>query len=173
MSNKKSKQDTRHQQQEASKKQIATGNFNDIGTAQVHRRHSVSLEQIEGEPIGRAKINDQTMIDGLLLNDSIDLDQHRAAEYLMNAAYKAGLFVKTIDMTSFGGQKAKNVYNYGLVKFGEIVKVMTGEITEKGSDMVVRVVCEDRPVSDDELIVLRVGLDAIDRFYFGGSKPGG
>ena len=173
MSSKKSKQDTQHQQQEASKKQIAIGNFNEIGTAQVHRRHSVYLEQIDGEPIGRAKINDQMMIDTLLMNDSIDLDQHRAAEYLMDSAFKAGMFIKTPDLTSFGGSKPKNIYNYGLVKFGEIVKVMTSEITEKGSDMVVRVVCEDQPVNADELTLLRVGLDAIDRVYFGGNKAGG
>mgnify|MGYP003677945118 FL=1 len=173
MSTKQSSQDTQTPRQGVSKKQKAIGNFNDIGTAQVHRRHSVSLEQIEGEPIGRAKINDQMMIDTLLMNDSIDLDQHRAAEYLMDAAFKAGMFIKTPDLTSFGGSKPKNIYNYGLVKFGEITKVLAGEITEAGSDMVVRVVCEDQPVNADELTLLRVGLDAIDRVYFGGKKPGG
>ena len=39
--------------------------------------------------------------------------------------------------------------------------------------MVVRVVCEDQPVNADELTLLRVGLDAIDRVYFGRKKPGG
>tara|TARA_R100001510_G_scaffold54820_1_gene57971 strand:+ start:6782 stop:7126 length:345 start_codon:yes stop_codon:yes gene_type:complete len=113
------------------------------------------------------------MIDTLLMNDSIDLDQHRAAEHLMDVAFKAGMFIKTPDLTSFGGSKPKNIYSYGLIKFGEITKVLAGEITEAGSDMVVRVVCEDQPVNADELTLLRVGLDAIDRVYFGRKKPGG
>ena len=54
-----------------------------------------------------------------------------------------------------------------------VAEILSGEITEAGSDMVVRVVCEDQPVNADELTLLRVGLDAIDRVYFGRKKPGG
>ena len=49
----------------------------------LHKRHKVRLEQAEGEPIARAKVVDQMVIDRLLDEDLISLSQHKAAEIFL------------------------------------------------------------------------------------------
>ena len=96
---------------EVSKKRKTSGTFNDIGSLELHKKHEVILEEPEDEAIGRARVADQKMIDRLLLDDYIDMNQHRAGEYLLTAAVNAGLFVKTPNLMAVGGGGSKDIYN--------------------------------------------------------------
>ena len=150
---------------EVSKKRKTSGTFNDIGSLELHKKHEVILEEPEDEAIGRARVADQKMIDRLLLDDYIDMNQHKAGEYLLTAAVNAGLFVKTPNLMAVGGGGSKDIYNYGILKLSRIMNLMGREIGQSGAEMVVNVVCDDRPVNADELLILKVGLDLIDRRY--------
>ena len=150
---------------EVSKKRKTSGTFNDIGSLELHKKHEVILEEPEDEAIGRARVADQKMIDRLLLDDYIDMNQHKAGEYLLTAAVNAGLFVKTPNLMAVGGVGSKDIYNYGILKLSRIMNLMGREIGQSGAEMVVNVECDDRPVNADELLILKVGLDLIDRRY--------
>tara|TARA_Y100000114_G_scaffold71480_1_gene65451 strand:+ start:3079 stop:3336 length:258 start_codon:yes stop_codon:yes gene_type:complete len=68
------------------------------------------------------------MIDRLLLDDYIDMNQHKAGEYLLTAAVNAGLFVKTPNLMAVGGGGSKDIYNYGILKLSRIMNLMGREI---------------------------------------------
>jgi hypothetical protein len=75
---------------------------NDIGTAALHRRHVISLEQADSG-VGRARVSDQMFIDKLLLKKSITIRHHQAAERILSQAVQAGVYLKSPDMTATFG----------------------------------------------------------------------
>jgi hypothetical protein len=55
-----------------------------------------------------------------------------------------------------GGGGSKDIYNYGILKLSRIMNLMGKEIGQSGAEMVVNVVCDDRPVNADELLILKL-----------------
>lgn len=65
---------------------------NEIGGKSLHERHQIGLQSTDGSKFLQAKVQDQLFIDHLLLNDRIDVNQHKNAEYLAFLASSAGCF---------------------------------------------------------------------------------
>ena len=67
---------------------------NEIGGKSLHQKHQIGLQETEGSKFLQAKVKDQLFIDHLLLNDRIDVNQHKNAAYLAFLASSAGCFAR-------------------------------------------------------------------------------
>ena len=87
-----------------------------LGTPELHKQHSV---MIEGGRFPRSKVLDQCVFDRYLMDGLITLPQHRAAEFLLNMAAKAGMWAKgvNIDGVFYDGPKKSKVF-FGMMPFG-------------------------------------------------------
>ena len=67
-----------------------------LGTKELHKNKSV---MIEGGMYPRAKVMDQHVVDRYLMNGTITLVQHRAAEHLLQLGSRAGEWPTGADLT--------------------------------------------------------------------------
>ena len=117
---------------------------NDIGTAALHRRHVISLEQADSG-VGRARVNDQMFIDKLLLKKAITIQHHQAAERILSLAVQAGVYLKSPDMTStFGGSGHSN-RNDRLLRLSRTFRRITKEFGEPAATLTYLMIVEDQP----------------------------
>jgi hypothetical protein len=117
---------------------------NDIGTAALHRRHAISLEQADSG-VGRARVNDQMFIDKLLLKKAITIRHHQAAERILSQAVQAGVYLKSPDMTStFGGSGHSN-RNDRLLMLSRTFRKITKEFGEPAATLTYLMIVEDQP----------------------------
>ena len=156
----------RQKQKETSTKQTKTGtseqNVNDVGSKMLHKRHKVRLEQAEGEPIARAKVVDQMVIDRLLDEDLISLSQHKAAEIFLLTAKNAGVFLTGPNMMgSPSGNAKKEKYHFGLIRLSRMLRTVTEEVGQRGADLLMIVTCEEHEPTEEQLVVYKKALDVI------------
>ena len=85
--------------------------MNDVGSQMLHERHKIRLEKEEGEPIARAKVVDQLVIDRLLNDDLISLSQHKAAEIFLLTAKNAGIFLTGPNTVSYTHLTLPTIYS--------------------------------------------------------------
>ena len=126
--------------QETSTKQTRTGTsdlaVNDLGSQMLHERHKVRLEKAEDEPIAKARVVDQMVIDRLLEKDLISLAQHKAAEIFLLTAKNAGIFLTGPNMMgSPSGNSKKEKYHFGLVRLSRMLRMVTSEVGQRGADL--------------------------------------
>ena len=67
---------------------------NDLGTTELHKQHRVQLEPSDGAFL-RGSVVDQIYIDKLLLSNELSMQQHATAEWFLNQAVKANVYVTT------------------------------------------------------------------------------
>lgn len=145
----------------------------DLGTNEIHKRHSV---MVEGGKMPRAKVMDQLVVDRMLMNGILTLQQHQAAEYLMNQAAKAGIFAKPLNYEprASGGQSKNGLESDHLMRYSRTIKLVTRRFGHYAKYIVEEVVLHGLDVSEspDKLKVLKQGLDWIaDRRMAGGRNP--
>ena len=60
-----------------------------LGSPELHKQHSI---MVEGGTYPRSRVMDQTVFDRYLMEGSIDLSQHRSAEFKLNMAARANMW---------------------------------------------------------------------------------
>lgn len=139
-----------------------------LGNSQLHRNKSV---MIEGGRYPRAKVMNQHMIDQYLMRGYLNLPQHKAGEYLLGQAAKAGVWASTANMSGTKVQGKKNDFTpsdaFGFIRSIRAVYKRYGWFH---SWLVVEVVVRDWDVSDSSMrmICLREALDWIAERRMGG-----
>jgi len=66
-----------------------------LGNKQLHKQHSV---MIEGGRYPRGRVMDQVIFDRYLMEGLISLGQHRAAEFLLSMAGRAGVWASGVKL---------------------------------------------------------------------------
>jgi hypothetical protein len=146
----------------------------DLGTSEIHKRHRV---MIEGGQMPRARVMDQTVVDRMLMEGLLTLQQHQAAEYLMNQASRAGLYTKSVnykDMNSGGERVSDALANEDLMRYGRTLRLVERRYGAYHKYLVEEVVIHNWDITGDEkkMGVLREGLEWIaDRRMAGGRNP--
>ena len=145
----------------------------DLGTSEIYKRHSVI---IEGGRVPRAKVMDQVVVDRMLMNGLLTLQEHQAAEYLMNQAAQAGIYAKPLNYEpkSSGGMSKDGLESDQLMRYSKTIGLITKRFGHYPKYLVEEVVLHNWDVSDspDKLKVLKQGLNWIaDRRMAGGRNP--
>ena len=145
----------------------------DLGTKEIYKRHAV---MVEGGNMPRAKVMDQTLIDRYLMDGLLTLQEHQAAEYVLNQGSAAGLYVKPLKFeASTGGKRSEDpMANDALMRFGRTLKLVSDRFGEYHKYLVQEVVIHEWDVSADskKLKALKEGLSWIaDRRMAGGRNP--
>lgn len=145
----------------------------DLGTKEIYKRHSV---MVEGGKMPRAKVMDQVVVDRMLMDGLLTLQQHQAAEYLMNQAAQAGVYTKPLNYEprSSGGESKSGLESDKLMRYSRTIGLVTKRFGHYASYLVEEVVLHNWDVSDnpDKLKILKQGLDWIaDRRMAGGRNP--
>ena len=144
----------------------------ELGTPEMHKQHSV---MIEGGTLPRAKVMDQALVDRYLMEGLLTLEEHQAAEYLMNQASQAGLYTKPLNFESDGGARISDPFaNDGLERFGKTLRLLTDKFGEYHKYLVQEVVLHNWDVSghDRRMKMLKEGLAWIShRRMSGGKNP--
>jgi len=131
-----------------------------LGNKLLHKRHSV---MVEGGNVPRAKVMDQMIFDRYLMTGQINLHQHRAAEYLLGQAAKAGIWAKGTNLQGTGGDKKKDHVPFGMFPLGRTLAIVRKRYGYFHVYLVQEVVCFGWDVSQDEgkMNILREALDWI------------
>ena len=117
---------------------------NDIGTAALHRRHVIALEESDSG-IGRARVADQMFIDHLLLKRYITIKHHQAAERILSQAVQASVYLKSPDMaaTHSGGHRGNR--NEQILMLSRTFKRIAEEFGEHAASLTYLMIVEDKP----------------------------
>ena len=144
----------------------------DLGTPEIHRQKSVL---VEGGPVPRAKVMDQNLIDRYLMDGLLSLQEHQAAEYVLNQAVQAGLFTKPLRYeASSGGSASDPMANESLERFGRTLRLVKKTLGAYHKAILQEVVLNDWDISvnPDRLRVLKESLQVIsERRMSGGKNP--
>jgi len=144
----------------------------ELGTPEMHSQHSV---MIEGGTLPRAKVMDQALVDRYLMDGLLTLEEHQAAEYLMNQASQAGIYTKPLNFESGGGARTSDPFaNDGLQRFGKTLRLLTDKYGEYHKYIVQEVVLHNWDVSENDrrMGILKEGLSWISyRRMSGGKNP--
>ena len=133
--------------------------INDIGTKELHEKHSTSLELPEGEKVSRVRIRDQLFIDKLLMNDSINLRQHRTAEWILSVATQAGIYLKTPSMSGVFGNTPKDVvFTNSLMRYARMTRKITDKYGSEGDRVVHEIIINDTDSANKEDIELLIKI---------------
>ena len=165
-------------------KKIKSVQLTNLGNRELRQHHSV---RIEGGNVPRAQVMDQTIIDRFLMHGLIDLGQHRAAEYLLRQAAKAGIWPTGINWGGAGSTGGKRNYvPFGAFPYGRTLVLVRRRYGHYHAYLVQEVVCYDWDVSGSayKMGCLRDSLDLIadrkirgkftpmDRLKFAAQKKG-
>ena len=99
-----------------------------LGNERLHKKHSV---MIEGGAVPRSKVMDQMIFDRYLMEDLINLSQHRSAEFLLSMAAKAGMWAKGANLSGVysDGKKESKVF-FGMMPLGNALSKIRSECGE-------------------------------------------
>ena len=137
---------------------------NDLGTAEIHKRHKTSLEQSDGAFL-RVRVKDQLVIDDLLLKRKIDCFHHSTAERILSQAVMANVYLKTTPMDAgvYDGNSSDRYTNHLLI-FSRTLKRIITKFGYDGERLVFDVVVNNTPISnDDEVKRLKLILTYLGR----------
>ena len=131
----------------------------DLGTARLHARHTIHFDEADSG-LPRARITDQLFIDQLLLADVLTLEQHAAAERLLNLAQKAGVFLRPLSFDSRGGGGRPDLYTSAFMRLRRVLKAIHRDYGIDGVEVFWVHIVEDVPTqSRDRLRLLQAILD--------------
>ena len=138
----------------------------------MHSQHSV---MIEGGTLPRAKVMDQALVDRYLMDGLLTLEEHQAAEYLMNQASQAGIYTKPLNLSLAAAQGHLTLFaNDGLQRFGKTLRLLTDKYGEYHKYIVQEAVLHNWDVSENDrrMGILKEGLSWISyRRMSGGKNP--
>ena len=128
--------------------------LSDIGTAQLHGKHDVFVEELESG-LARAKVKDQLVIDSLLLDDVITIGQHMEAERLLDLAQRAGVFLRSIDMGAvMGGNGRGDLANTGFIRWRYAINGIRRKHGVEGVGVVQDCIVENKRLDESRLELL-------------------
>jgi len=131
----------------------------DLGTARLHARHTIHFDEADSG-LPRARVADQMFIDQLLLADVLTLEQHAAAERLLNLAQKAGVFLRPLNFDSRGGGGRPDLYTSAFMRLRHVLKAIYRDYGAEGVEVFWVHIVEDVPTQDgDRLRLLQNILD--------------
>lgn len=130
-----------------------------LGNRQLHRRHSV---MIEGGSVPRARVMDQRAFDTLLMQGEITLDQHIAAEKLMQQAGWAGMWPAGMNWKGTGGSEPGCRVPFGVHPWGDSLAEIRRALSQHHARLIERMIIMDCNVSG-HLDEIREALDVIAR----------
>jgi hypothetical protein len=132
---------------------------NETGTVELHQRHRTALEQSDNAFL-RVRVTDQLYIDQLLLTKKIDIQHHMTAEWILDQATRANIFVKTPSMDgTFGGGKGDK-YTNGLLVFSQTMRRIKKKFGNTGEKLAFDIIVDDVNIKDEKALrVFRKILD--------------
>ena len=136
-------------------KQKKTGtDLSDIGTTQIHLKHEVQVEKLESG-LARAKVRDQLVIDAYLFEEKISVPQHAEAERLLELAQKAGVFLRSIDMSAvIGGDGKGDLANTGFIRWRYAINGIKRNHGIEGVEVVQDCIVENKRLGESRLEIL-------------------
>lgn len=136
-------------------KQTKSGtDLSDIGTTQLHVKHEVQVEKLESG-LARAKVRDQMVIDAYLFEDKISVPQHAEAERLLELAQKAGVFLRSIDMSAvMGGDGKGDLANTGFIRWRYAINGIKRNHGIEGVEVVQDCIVENKRLGESRLELL-------------------
>ena len=128
---------------------------NDVGTPAIHQKHTTVLEKSDSG-IGRARVTNQLFIDKLLINKSITIPQHQAAERLLAQAVNAGAYIRSPNMVGAFGRHDL------ILGLSRTLRRITQEFSEQAAHITYSIVIEDKPTKkQSDIETLQEVLDFI------------
>ena len=110
------------------------------------------LEQSEGAFL-RVRVTDQLFVDKLLLSKKIEIKQHATAEWILNQAVRANVYLKSPSMDSgFSGGKAKDKYTNSLLILSRTLKKVSVKFGHGGERLVFDLVIDNLETRDEDKI---------------------
>jgi hypothetical protein len=128
--------------------------LSDIGTTQLHLKHEVQVEKLESG-LARAKVRDQLVIDAYLFEEKISVPQHAEAERLLELAQKAGVFLRSIDMSAvMGGDGKGDLANTGFIRWRYAINGIKRNHGIEGVEVVQDCIVENKRLGESRLELL-------------------
>jgi hypothetical protein len=128
--------------------------LSDIGTTQLHLKHEVQVEKLESG-LARAKVRDQLVIDAYLFEEKISVPQHAEAERLLELAQKAGVFLRSIDMSAvIGGDGKGDLANTGFIRWRYAINGIKRNHGIEGVEVVQDCIVENKRLGESRLELL-------------------
>ena len=128
--------------------------LSDIGTTQLHIKHDVQVEKLESG-LARAKVRDQLVIDTYLFEDKITVAEHAEAERLLELAQKAGVFLRSIDMSAvMGGDGKGDLANTGFIRWRYAINGIKRNHGIEGVEVVQDCIVENKRLGESRLELL-------------------
>ena len=128
--------------------------LSDIGTTQLHLKHEVQVEKLESG-LARAKVRDQLVIDDYLFEEKISVPQHAEAERLLELAQKAGVFLRSIDMSAvMGGDGKGDLANTGFIRWRYAINGIKRNHGIEGVEVVQDCIVENKRLGESRLELL-------------------
>jgi len=135
-----------------------TKSISDLGTKEIHARHSV---MIEGGTIPRARVMDQLIVDKLLMDGRINLGQHMAAELFLSQAERACIHIRAQKYDSIpAGNGKKDNYGNGYGAFSKTVTLVKKTLGVEYARVLYDCLISNK-FSDDNFVLLTDSLDLI------------
>lgn len=147
--------------------------YTDLGTKEIYKRHSV---MVEGGKMPRAKVMDQLVVDRMLMDGILTLQQHQAAEYILNQASQAGIYTKPLsyEPKASGAPSKGGLESDQLMRYSRTINLVTNRFGHYAKYLVEEVVLHNMDVSSnpEKLKILKECLDWVaDRRMAGGRNP--
>ena len=128
--------------------------LSDIGTTQLHLKHEVQVEKLESG-LARSKVRDQLVIDDYLFEEKISVPQHAEAERLLELAQKAGVFLRSIDMSAvIGGDGKGDLANTGFIRWRYAINGIKRNHGIEGVEVVQDCIVENKRLGESRLELL-------------------
>ena len=128
--------------------------LSDIGTTELHLKHEVQVEKLESG-LARAKVRDQPVIDAYLFEEKISVPQHAEAERLLELAQKAGVFLRSIDMSAvMGGDGKGDLANTGFIRWRYAINGIKRNHGIEGVEVVQDCIVENKRLGESKLELL-------------------
>ncbi len=136
--------------------------FTHLGNDELRNHHSVMVEIGKGS-VARARVLDQHMIDRYLMRGLLTLAQHRAGDFLLQQASRAGLWPTGVNWSGSGGGTRNNYVPFGVFPFCNTLKLVEDRYGQHHAFVVKRVVVYDWDVAKREALLkcLREALNVI------------
>ena len=142
-----------------------------LGNPQLHKQHSV---MIEGGSFPRSRVMDQFIFDRYLMEGLITLSQHRAAEFLLGLAAKAGIWAKgaRLDGGFIDTPKGSKVF-FGMVPLGNALLQIRLNCGDKHYHLTKNVNIENKDIRKaNGLPVFRIAMEYVsDNIIFFHKNP--
>ena len=138
----------------------------DLGTSELHKRHSTRAERRRSGTIC-IRVLDGNQIDRLLWTDLITPEEHSVLTGFQLDAHRAGLIgprAANLQRVSGSGHEISDKEAMLRLKHGETCKTLSVNFGPAGLSMILAVTMDDRPPARGDLSVLRQACSVLMEF---------